>query len=348
MVAATVVLSANQGAEAQDLPAETVTVVMTEIEPFVVNNDGEPDGFYAEIWDEAAASLGVNYETVWVDSFSELLPALDDGTADVAVAPLAPTAEREANYDFTSAVVVSGPQLAYSTRVGTGGSSLLRAVVDRRVLAVAGVGLLLLVVLAHVIWFFERDRHDDDGDFHRSYLHGVWDGLWWSTVTATTVGYGDKAPKSTGGRIVALVAMLASLFLVAAFVSQITSVLTERRDAEPIGAIDDVSSPIGVLAGSTFAEFLDTQDLATQPYDSQAEIFAAASAGEVDFVVANPFAMRRFASANELIAVEGVLFDEFETFGLPQGSPWREPINQALAKMHASGEIAQITESALN
>lgn len=345
---AAMALSASPRAEAQGLPAETIRVVMTEIEPFVVNNDGEPDGFYAEIWDEVAASLDVQYETVWVDSFSDLLPALDDGTADVAIAPLAPTAERESSYDFSSAVVVSGPQLAYSTRLETGRPTMLKAVLDRRVLRVAAFGLGLLVVLAHVIWLLERDQEDDDSDFHRSYLRGVWDGLWWSTVTITTVGYGDKAPKSTVGRSVALIAMLSSLVLVAAFVSQITSVLTERLGARPIASVEDVTSPIGVLGGSSFAGFLDSQNLATKPYDSQSELFAAASAGEVDVVVANPFAMHSFASAHNLVPVEGVLYDEFETFGLPSESRWREPINQTLAAMHASGEIAEITNSALD
>ena len=46
--------------------------------------------------------------------------------------------------------------------------------------------------------------------------------------------------------------------------------------------------------------------------------------------------------------VDGVLYEEFETFGLAQGSVWREPINQVLAELQSSGEIAEIIKDGLN
>ena len=40
------------------------------------------------------------------------------------------------------------------------------------------------------------------------------DALWWSLVTATTVGYGDISPESAGGRIVAAILMLVGIGLI--------------------------------------------------------------------------------------------------------------------------------------
>ena len=332
---------------AQEPMRDSVTVVMTEMEPFVINDDGQPEGFYAEIWHEVASSLGVDYQVLWVDSFGELLPAIADGRAQVAVAPLAPTAEREALYDFTSAVISSGPQIGVTDRLDSR-PSLFRSVFDPRVLSLFALAVVGLLILAHAIWWFERDRHEDDGDFHPSYIRGIWDGFWWSTVTATTVGYGDKAPKSVGGRLIALIAMLSSLVLVGAFVSQVTSIMAEDVGGPAVETLEDVDGPIGVVGGSSFASYVESQGAQILAFDTQAQVFDAAADGQIDVVVTNPFALVALDAGFGLTAVGDVLYEEFETFGLAQGSPLREPINQALADLQSSGEIAEIIKDGLN
>lgn len=52
---------------------------------------------------------------------------------------------------------------------------------------------------------------------------GFPDALWWSFVTATTVGYGDLSPASGAGRIIACCLMLAGIGLIGSLTSTITS-----------------------------------------------------------------------------------------------------------------------------
>lgn len=333
-------------------PSQTVTVVMTDMEPFVMADGpdpeaADPDGFYAEIWDAVADDLEVDYEVVWVDTFGELLPTLDTGAAQIAIAPIAPTAEREAIYDFSSAVISSGPQLGYHERIENH-ASIFRALLDWRVLQILLIAAIGLIVLAHVMWLLERNRPGEDGaegDFHPTYLRGVWDGVWWSTVTATTVGYGDKAPRSSAGRAVALVTMLLSLFLVGAFVSQVTDVLAENRAFAPFDDIESLDDRmVGVVADTSFADFLVGEGARTKAFPNQEAVFEAAGSGEIDAVLANPFALSEVGPRHGLVSVGDVLYEEFETFGLAQDSPWREPINQALARLQASGEVEEIIQ----
>lgn len=49
------------------------------------------------------------------------------------------------------------------------------------------------------------------------------DALWWSFVTATTVGYGDLSPKTPAGRIIASLLMLVGIGLLSSITSTITT-----------------------------------------------------------------------------------------------------------------------------
>ena len=330
------------GGSAHAQPAR-LTVATTEIAPFVERSGDRADGFYIEIWEDVAHDLGVDYDIVWADSFSDTLNLLETGTADVAVAPLAPTAEREDRFDFTSAVISSGPQLGVHER-SRSGVSLVATLLGSGALRVLFFAFLGLVILGHLIWLVER--HDKDmSDVNHTYPRGVIDGMWWAAVTVTTVGYGDMSPKSLRGRVVGIVAMLASLFLVGAFVSQVTADLANAGGALSVTSLADLdSAEVATVTGSSFEDYLLDEGINVRGYGTQIEAFEAAQSGTVDFVVANPFALDAIAGDYGITGVGTVFYEEFETFGLQQGSPWREPINQSLADLQLSGQVQSIVD----
>ncbi|MCI5902792.1 MAG: potassium channel family protein [Blautia sp.] len=49
------------------------------------------------------------------------------------------------------------------------------------------------------------------------------DGIWWSFVTATTVGYGDISPSSIPGRIIACILMITGIGVIGSLTSALTS-----------------------------------------------------------------------------------------------------------------------------
>lgn len=58
------------------------------------------------------------------------------------------------------------------------------------------------------------------------------DALWWAYVTITTVGYGDKFPVTTEGRIIAVVLMTAGVGLFGTFTAYASSLFVEEREKE--------------------------------------------------------------------------------------------------------------------
>lgn len=70
-----------------------------------------------------------------------------------------------------------------------------------------------------------------------SYLEkqSFWDSLWWSIVTCTTLGYGDIAPTTSIGRIVAVILMVFGIGFIGMLTGTITTYFSQQgRIAESI------------------------------------------------------------------------------------------------------------------
>jgi voltage-gated potassium channel len=86
---------------------------------------------------------------------------------------------------------------------------------------VGGATVLVLFVAALAALDAERGRAGSN-------IETFGDALWWSFATVTTVGYGDRFPVTTTGRLVAVVLMLAGIALLGVVTASLASWLIER------------------------------------------------------------------------------------------------------------------------
>lgn len=319
---------------------DQLTVAVLEAEPFVIREGDVPGGFLFEVWQHVAVDLDWAYEVIWVESLTDVGDLIRVRGVDVAIAPLASTSEREENFDFTSGIVASGPVFGVHERTETP-VSILSALFSVDILRLLGWSAVLLLVLGHLMWLVERNN--PQSDFASGYLRGVWDGVWWAMVTVTTVGYGDTSPRSGPGRLVAILAMLGSLFLVGAFVSEVTTALQAQRAAAVVADTRDLEGePVGVVEESSYQAFLDDRGVTTVGFPSQSDVFAAAAAGEVDVVVADQYELEALGGDFGVQSTGELLYDEFIAFAVQEDSPLRSDINGALSDLHRRGVIREI------
>ncbi len=65
----------------------------------------------------------------------------------------------------------------------------------------------------------------------------IFDGIWWSIITASTVGYGDYVPHSFWGRLTAAVLILIGAGFVSSYFATLATVAVTRQDALSEGKI---------------------------------------------------------------------------------------------------------------
>ncbi len=78
--------------------------------------------------------------------------------------------------------------------------------------------ITLAVSLGAGILMRSVDRHD---------FPTIGSGLWWAVQTVTTVGYGDKVPSTTEGRLVATVVMVTGLGFLSVVTASISALFVE-------------------------------------------------------------------------------------------------------------------------
>ncbi len=326
-------LGAVDGSLAQKPSLDRTLIVGTkEAPPFAMKDStGSWTGISIQLWRQLAADLNLNFEFRELD-LKGLLDGVKDGSLDAAVAALTITPEREQLLDFTHPFYTTGLGIAYAPQHKKPWLAALKKFLSPAFLKVVASLTLLLLVVGILVWWFERKKNPEQFGGDRG--KGIGAGFWWSAVTMTTVGYGDKAPITLGGRIVALIWMFVAIIIISGFTAAITSSLTVTQLEAPIKGPKDLPNVrVGTLAATTSAAYLENNRISFRTFKKPVEGLREIVEGKLDAFVYDAPLLRYLVHKGwpgRLDVLPQTFVRQDYGIALPEGSPLREPINRIL------------------
>jgi len=316
-----------------DTDASAKLIVGTkESPPFSIKrSDGSWEGLSIELWQQIAQDLDLDYEFKEM-TLGELLDGVADKRLTASVAALTVTAEREKRMDFSHPFYTTGLGIAISKEAGGGWNDVVRGIFSRGFIHVLLSLSALLLICGLLVWIFERRGNPEQ--FGGRPLKGIGSGFWWAAVTMTTVGYGDKAPKTLAGRLVGLVWMFAGIIVISSFTAAITSSLTLSTLGSIIsGPADLYNVKVATVSNSTSEKYLNRQGVSFQTVVNVEEALKTLAAGQIDAVVYDAPILQYWIHqkhSDDLTMLPGTFERQDYAIALPQGGKLRENINQAL------------------
>ena len=235
---------------------EPLKIGYSESPPFIFQNEkGELDGISIWLWQRIADDLEINYQMQPL-ALDQIISGLENGGIDMRINPLTITAERSQVMDFSQPFYTS-----YSTIVIKQSSSWQKGLLfissffSVNFFKTVGALFLVILIFGFLVWAFEKRKNPDHFE---TGLKGIWSGIWWSAVTMTTVGYGDKSPQTLGGRIVGLIWMFTAIIIISGFTASIASSLTVNQLSWSNNRIEDFKEKsIASVENSATSAWLD-------------------------------------------------------------------------------------------
>jgi len=295
--------------------------------------DGNWTGISIELWQDMAAELKLDYQFKELD-LDDLLSGVESNSLDAAVAAITVTSEREQVMDFTHPFYMTGLGIAVSASSGPPWLAVVRHVLSWQFLAVVGLLALVLIGVGLLIWLLERKKNSEH--FGGKPFEGIGSGFWWSAVTMTTVGYGDKAPRTFAGRVVGLIWMFAAIIIISSFTAAITSALTVTQLGSSIRGPGDLPGRrVAVVASSTGEEFLKARHIRYRGYPDALGALLALAVGRADAVVYDAPILKYLAREKypgSIYVLPNTFIRQDYAIAVPQGSPLRETLDRVLER----------------
>lgn len=258
-------------------------VALRSSPPFVMKAEGSYVGVSVELWEDIAPSLNLDFEYVEYSDLGLMLDDIENEKVDLCINPLTVTSDRLTHFSFTQPYFISGMAIAVKVKETGGILAFVKSLFSIDFLEVVLLLFGVIFVFGFLIWLVERKKNPDQ---FGGGLKGIGHGIWWSAVTMTTVGYGDKAPASGTGRFISIIWMFTAVIIISSFTASISAALTYNKFKTDIRGINDLHNvKVGTVKNSSTAGYLFESRIRHQGFETLSEAIQALEKGRLDAVV---------------------------------------------------------------
>ena len=325
--------------------AQDPTIVgIKEAPPFAFKDSkGKWMGITVDLWKEIQSKNTTEFQLQEM-ALDKLLIAIERADIATGIGAISILNEREKKFDFSIPYFDTGLALATRTEYENNAWNYLGTL--GKIIKALIPWVLLLLVVGVLIWLIERKINEDQ--FHKPFGEGVGSGIWWACVTMTTVGYGDKTPKSFVGRIIAVFWMFSGIILISSLTATITTSMTLDRLDDQIGALDDLKNQkTGVAESTAAARFLQDRGVTHNIFPSLDEGLAALSNGKINVLVHDEPIMKHVIAqkySGTLQVLDIILDKQLYAFPSQDNAIILEQINLGIIEAMESGKLESIIQ----
>jgi polar amino acid transport system substrate-binding protein len=284
-------------------------------------------------------------EFAWkvVTTQPELLQAVQRGDADVAIAAITMTPEREMLVDFSHPYFDSGLQIMVRAQQENHFLSTLRSIPWQAIGQLFAAAIVIVFLLANVLWLIERRSNSH---FTKGYLRAIGEGLWGTMLIIATGEHGDRDAPGVVKRVAVVVMWLLGVVLIAQLTAIVTSSQTVERLQSSIRGPEDLpGKTIASVTGTVAGDYLAQRGLPFVSVNYGPDAIRMLTAGEVQAVVFDAPTLQYWAAkqGQGMVQVVGPLFRrEKYAIVVAEGSGLRKQINEALLKIYEDGSYEKI------
>ena len=260
---------------------DELTVGVTNSPPFIIIENDKITGLTIDLWDNISDSLNIDYHFVETD-IENVVTNISEGEINISIAPMAVNSSHAETTFYSQPFYITTMCAAVENHYESGFVTIVKNLFSIAFLKTIGLLLLINFSIGTLIWLAERK----DNPAFSDKMNGIIDGFWWSWVTMTTVGYGDKSPQSKKGKILATIWMLVAILIISGFTATISSELTTKRLQNNVTNIHDLHKmKVGCVKGRNTSVYLNYKHIKSKEYTIFEKAFEALEKGEINALV---------------------------------------------------------------